>query len=587
MNAAPIPWKHVRNVLVLFAPLWVGAAMVFGLFAAGYSLFSSDVWSARQPLVIRDEATGSVDRLGRFASQTELKAAQETILEMAQNPEVVAGALRQIGPPGGGTDASWPSRKIVDKVAESCVNLVAPQGSEFGNTEVVYLSVKSKEQDRSVEFCRAMFDNLTKQLRKVRRVRADSIIIELTHARDIAQRNLDDSLAEIRKIEVQFGSDLGELRNLNDTIAGEGANRRTLELTATELQTAQLELNQQESFHRALVAGAADPQKLLISGNDLLASQPSLQRLKEGLIDAQLESSRLSGNLTELNPKRRNAIAIEQEIKRRMQQETAAVIRAMEPELKLARDRVSTLQGKAQELENRLDHLAEIRTTYAKLDSRVKSRSEQLAQAESSLSNAVAIRSAALSTNLLAELGPPQVGDSPVGMSGSVMTLGGSMAGLIFGLGVVFLVAPGPTEMGFGRRWSDYLGGRRASDPAPGSTNARSTDNGPTDTERRTVPPMPSSPTTEPATPGHRSIQGAENGLSVPAVAPTSSSAIPPATTVAPLTGMSAPTTGPESNFSDTLETPPTGLPVGLPPIRVPGDNPCSVPPRSNRRSTD
>ena len=75
--------------------------MLFGVMGAGYALFSSDVYSARQPLVVRDEATNSFDRLGRFASQTELKAAQETILEMTQNREVVSAALRQIGPPSG------------------------------------------------------------------------------------------------------------------------------------------------------------------------------------------------------------------------------------------------------------------------------------------------------------------------------------------------------------------------------------------------------------------------------------------------------------------------------------------------------
>src|SRR6056297_1279691 len=429
MAAAPIPWKHVRNVLVLFAPLWGGAALVFGLLGAGYSLFSTDLWSARQPLVIRDEATGSVDRLGRFASQTELKAAQETILEMTQNPEVVASALRQIGPPDGGDDPNWPTVKVVDAVADQCVNLVAPQGSEFGNTEVVYLSVKSNDPDRAVRFCRAMFDNLTEQLRKVRRVRADSIIIELTQARDLARQNLDESLAQIREIEIKFGSDLGELRNLNETISGDGANRRTLETTTGELQAAELELSQLESFYDLLLAGAEDPQMLLISGDDLLASQPSLQRLKDGLIDAQLETSRLSGNYTIHNPKRRIAMGIEAEIKQRMQQETAAVIRAMRPELKLAHERVAKLRRKRDELIERLDHLAQIRTTYARLDSQVRGRTEQVSAAESALTEAQASRSAALSTNLIAELGPPQVGDSPVGMSASVMTLGSSMAG--------------------------------------------------------------------------------------------------------------------------------------------------------------
>jgi uncharacterized protein involved in exopolysaccharide biosynthesis len=470
MTSAPIPWKHIRNVLVLFLPLWGGAAILFGVLGAGYAVLSSDFYLARQPLVVRDAATSSFDRLGRFASQTELKAAQETILEMTQNPEVVAAALRQIGPPSGKPDPAWPSTEVIDSVASDGVNLLAPKGSEFGNTEVVYLQVKSKSRARANEFCRAMFDNLTEQLRTVRRVRADSIIAELNHTRDLAKQNLDEAAARLHEIEVEFSTDLGELRNLNDTIAGDGTNRRTLEVTTRELQSVELELEKLESLHQCLVAGAKDPQQLLISGGDLLASQPSLQRLKEGLIDAQLATSQLAGLYTAQNPKRRAAIATEKEIERRMQQETVAVIRAMEPMMRLERERVQRLRERESQLRTRLDLLAKARTDYAKIDADVQHRTELLADAERSLAEAKASRSAALSTNLIAELGPPQVTEKPIGPSGSALTLGSTMAGLIFGLGSVFLIAPGPSEIRSGRRWSDYLsGGRRRSDAiAPG-----------------------------------------------------------------------------------------------------------------------
>ena len=465
MSSTPIPWKHVRNILVLFAPLWGGSAIVFGTMGLGYSLFRSDIYSAKQPLVVRDEATSSLDRLGRFASQAELKAAQETILEMTQNPEVVGAALRQIGPPDGGVDSTWPDAKTVDTVASKAVNLVAPKGSEFGNTEVVYLQVKSTSIPRAAEFCAAMYDNLTEQLRNVRRVRADSVIAELNHTRDLAQKNLGEVSSRLREIEIDFGADLGELRNLNDTISGDGTNRRTLEETTKELQTAELELRKMQSLHELLKAGSQDPTRLLISGSDLLANQPSLQRLKDGLIDAQLAASQLAGIYTAANPKLKAAMETEMEIRRRMQQETIAAIDAMQPTMKLQRDRVARLKTRNAALSQRLAHLATIRTDYSKIDSEVKHRTELLGSAERALSEAEASRSAALSTNLIAQLGPPQVGDDPIGPGGTTLTLGSVMAGLIFGLGTVFLVAPGPTEARGGRRWSDYLGsGRRGSD---------------------------------------------------------------------------------------------------------------------------
>jgi uncharacterized protein involved in exopolysaccharide biosynthesis len=465
MSSTPIPWKHVRNILVLFAPLWVGAAAVFGIIGMGYAIISSDVYSARQPLVVRDEATSSLVRLGRFPSQTELKAAQETILEMTRNPEVVGAALRQIGPANGRFDPAWPSTKVIDTTASKNVNLVAPKGSEFGNTEVVYLKVKANSPERATKFCNAIYDNLTAQLRKVRQVRADSVIAELSHSRDLAQKNLNEVSAKLREIEIESGADLGELRNLNDKISGDGTNRRTLEETTKELQTAELELRKMESLHRLLIAGAEDPTRLLISGSELRTSQPSLQRLKDGLIDAQLAASQLAGIFTPENPKLKAAMESELEIRKRMQQETKAAIAAMRPALRLQKDSVARLKSRNKALDERLVHLANIRADYSKLDAEVKHRTVLLGNAERSLSDAIATRSAALSTNLIAQLGPTQVADDPIGPGGSVLTLGSATAGLIFGLGAVFLIAPGPTETRGGRRWSDFLGsGRRNED---------------------------------------------------------------------------------------------------------------------------
>lgn len=477
MSAAPIPWKHLRNILVLFAPVWGGAALLFGTIGVFLALFASDRWAARQPLVLRDEAGGAVDRLGRFESQTELKAAQETILEMARNPEVVAGALRDLGPADGDADESWPTPRTVDYVANHFVNVVAPQGSEFGNTEMVYLKVMAESPERADEFCKAMFDNLTAHLRTVRRLRADSVIVELTYARDLARQKLDSAFARMHKLEVTVGEDLGELRNLNDTISGDGTNRRTTEELARELQTAELDLERMVSLRQLLLAGLENPNQLLVSGDDLLNSQPTLQRLKEGLIDAQLQSSEYASIYTVNHPRRRAALQTELEITQRMLDETRASVRAMDPMIRLAQERVDRLNQKKGEVDEKLVKLAGVRTTYSKLDNEVDALTEHLALAEAALSDAQASRSAALATNLLTELGPPQIGDSPEGMSGGLMTIGSTMAGLIFGLGVVFLVAPGTDGTSYGRRFTDQVTGRRQSDRGVAAAAAQSDTN--------------------------------------------------------------------------------------------------------------
>ena len=463
-NAPPIPWKHVYRTLTKFLPLWGSMVVLFTGLGISYTLLRSDAWSARQPLLIRDEANGAVDRQGRFASQTELKAAQETILEMAKHHDVVAAALREIGPPPGKPTDGWPNTATVSRIARNSVDIRAPQGADFGSSEVIYLTVEAESRERALQFCKAMFDSLSHRLQTVRRVRADSILSELVYARQLAQQNLDEAAQQLREIEIRFGSDLGELRSLTDTISGDGTIRRVLDETQRELQTAELQLEQVTALHDLLVAGQKDPTRLLVSGGELLSTQPSLSRLKDGLIDAQLATSQLSGRYTENHPVFRSAKKAEQEIRQQMQTETGAVIRAMQPTLELNRGRVQRLRDKQQQLEQRLTRLAEARTGYAHLAAEVGHRTQLLEASEKALADAEARRSAALATNLLAELGPPRSGDSPVGPGGGLLTMGSAAAGLIFGLGVVFLVAPGPSDARYGRRWSDYLSGRRASD---------------------------------------------------------------------------------------------------------------------------
>jgi len=460
----PIAWKHLRYVLILFSPLWIGSAILFAVAGLGYSMISRDYWSASQPMVLRDEATGAVDRLGRFASQTELKAAQETILEMARNLEVVTAALKQIGSPTGKSSTNWPTAATVASTAKRLVNVRAPRGGEFGGSDMFYLQVEQDSPERALEFCEALFDSLTQQMRQVRQVRADSLIAELTHAKALAQERLKTAADSMREIEVKFGSDLGELRNLTETINGEGANRRAVEDTIKELQIAELELEKLHSLKVFLTRGLSDPNHLLVSGADLLTRQPSLQRLKDGLIDAQLSRSKLSGNMRPDHPKIKTAEIAELAIIQAIKEEIGSVLQSMEPVLKIETERVERLTAKQDNLEGRLGRLADIRTKYSRYASEVKHRTTLLEQAERSLTDAEASRSAAVSTNLVAKLGPVTVSENPNGPSAKILAFGGGAAGMIVGLGMVFLVAPGPQQPSFGRRWSDRMRNGRSTD---------------------------------------------------------------------------------------------------------------------------
>lgn len=467
---SPIAWRHLRYVLLLFAPLWVGSAVLFAAAGIAFSWLSSDTWTASQPMVLRDETTGAVERLGRFSSQTELKNAQETTLDLAGNLEVVTAALKKIGPPPGQPEAKWPSATVVASTAQKAVNVRAPQGGEFGDSDIFYLQVEQESPQRAEQFCAALFEALTEQMGRVREVRAASMISELTHARDLARQRLDAAHDQVRQIEINFGSDLVELRNLAEAINGEGANRRAFEETDKELQEAELELDHLLALRDLIQRGLDDPNQLLVSGADLLQQQPSLQRLKDGLIDAQLARSQLSGNMRPQHPRIRTAELAEAAILKSIKQELASALPAMQRMIDLEQERVDRLTAKRQDLDRRLERLAEVRTQYSLLSSEVKHRTEALEQAERALTDAQVSRSAAMSVSLLAKLGPITVGDSPNGPSTSLLALGGGAAGLIFGLGLVFLIAPGPQQPSFGRRWSDRLLNRRATDRHPLAT---------------------------------------------------------------------------------------------------------------------
>ncbi len=92
------PALQFLNMSMKWSWLWIGTAVTFGMIGLCYVvLLKKDVWVASQGMIVRDEANGAVMRLGRFQSQADMKAAQETIIELAHNPQVIHRALEKIG----------------------------------------------------------------------------------------------------------------------------------------------------------------------------------------------------------------------------------------------------------------------------------------------------------------------------------------------------------------------------------------------------------------------------------------------------------------------------------------------------------
>jgi hypothetical protein len=141
-----------------------------------------------------------------------------------------------------------------------------------------------------------------------------------------------------------------------------------------------------------------------------------------------------------------------------------ASLLSVEADIKVARQKMERLETQKKGLELRLAKLADQRATYANLSADVKSRTVILDAAEKELAEATATRDSSESVSLLTRLDAPIVNDRPLGPGNSTLTAVSAIAGLAFGIGVVFLITPLDSGTTYGRRISDRLTGRRQSD---------------------------------------------------------------------------------------------------------------------------
>jgi hypothetical protein len=430
-----------------------------------------DTFLASQAILVRDEANGAVMRLGRFQSPTEMKAAQETILEMAKSQQVVRDALVAVGKPEGLSNwLSWgeyPSKELIEEVAKSSISVHAPKGTEFGVTEVIYLDVKAGAQAEAIALSKALCDSLESRLQQVRKARADGVISELTHARDSAKRDLASATDRLLEIERNAGSDLTDLRGLTDTIAGAATSRAEFDQIKSEIRQAEVSRYALVADRDLLIKATQDPSSFIVAPGAVLNSQPGLRRLREGLVDAQLSGSQLSGKFTEEHPLVNASQTAQSAIVRRFVLELKASVASVESDIALVDRKIEELESRRTSAEKRLSRIADGRATYANVLSEVRSKLLMVEGAERSLAEANAARDSSTSTSLLTRLDAPMVSDRPIGPGRTTIAGLCGIAGLVFGLGVVFVISPIDSGPSFGRRAADRARGRRGQDTNP------------------------------------------------------------------------------------------------------------------------
>lgn len=450
-----IDFQKIRDALARNKALWVGPTVLCTIGGLVHVLTKSDEWKASQALVVRDEAIGELEigtPLGRFDSNDLLKRSLETILQVAKNPKVAEAALREVGP---ANRAKKKFPKITDvESLMSDIAVSAPKGTEFGTSEVVYLSVSAKTPERAIDLTNAVCTHMERRMQQMRDDHARSIIAELQEKLNLADLQLDVATVELSQMEAQLGADLGEMRTLVQAGAGDSNLRRLLNTIITELRQAESQLNQQNQLLSVLQRIHQEPKLILSTPSLLLESQPALRRLKDGYVDAQLRTARLQGGLTDEHPSVKAAKQNELNVEGRLLQEAVNAIAATKSDMLVGESRREAIEQKLADVQTRLDNLASKRAAYANVASEVTQRQEQQRQASVALAEARGRLEAARASSLISRLDSPVTGSKPVGPGRIVLLAGSSLGGLFMGLSLVYLVAP----------WQDHRRGRRKSD---------------------------------------------------------------------------------------------------------------------------
>ncbi|PQO43058.1 hypothetical protein [Blastopirellula marina] len=432
----------ILAVLIAHRYRWIVPAVVITIATVGYALLKPKMWSATQTLVLREISIGGLDRPGSFARPEDMKTAQETIQAIARSRDVVTKTLQQIGPPPEGwleaERKAWPTG---DDIAayRNYISVSSPSGTEFGTTEIFSIHVEAESQERAAMFANTLCDELDKQLEQVRDHKAQSVVTELEESERLASDVLNRSTVKLSKLEGEVGSDLAELRILNESGSGDGNLRQQFVQVEAELRAARDQQQANDELLSLLEAAAGNPQELLATPNSLLDSQPALRRLKDGLVDAQLRTAELQGTRTAEHPAVLSAIESEQEVRDHLFREIAVAVRGLKAERSVLKQRIEGYASQRDQISARMVHLAEVRASYGNLENEVRQRNEKLAEVQRNLADARSSLAAAHATSLLTRVGVPEVSDYPIGPSRKLIVAAGLVGGLACGLGLLFL----------------------------------------------------------------------------------------------------------------------------------------------------
>lgn len=436
-----ITFPALLRLLTTHRKIWIYPLIGGILLATVLSFVLPRKWKATQGILVRPEAAGLAgDRLGKFSDLSEMKTLQETILELARSQAVVTSVLESVGPAKGTTwKKGSPTMQDVADFREA-MTMTPPGGAEFGKTEVFYLAIADKTPARAVKLVDRLSTELEARSNEIRDARARSMVDELQQGVAQAEQHLQPHIECLAAFELEIGSQLGDLRGLENPQGGSNHTSQNLLAIEAELRANAAQRKQGEKLLEVLSQAAEDPSRLVATPSTLLTSQPSLDRLKQGLIDAQLAKARLLGKLSPRHPHVKAAEEAEDQVRHQLHEELATATQGVQVELALGHERDQLLRHELELGQERLARLAAHRAEYSRLVAAVQHHTQLVENARSRLADAESRLAGAQTSSLLARIDEVESGLRPLGPRRASIVVAGGLAGLLLGLGAIYLL---------------------------------------------------------------------------------------------------------------------------------------------------
>ena len=264
----------------------------------------------------------------------------------------------------------------------------------------------------------------------------------------MAEDDLDGRTAKLAKFEASIGADLAELRSLNSSSGSQSEVALEMQAIEGERRSNDASRRENEQLLTLLKAAEHNPAQLIATPTTLLKSQPAISRLKDALIDAQVRTANLLGTFADEHPFVIAAREAESLIQKQLHDEVATAIKGIELDLSLNGERDAALNAKSVAGRERIARLAGARAEYANLVAAVDNYTKLVEAARKNLADARAKHASAHTASVIGRIDGVETGVRPVGPGRTTITAAGGVAGLILGLGVVFLFAgPVPVMM--------------------------------------------------------------------------------------------------------------------------------------------